>query len=121
VPDFTIPITYTTDTGRTINCSIDFSNGETRWVETEFGAVNYLRAQDWTGLGQRIYDEALARVAAGDPELSKPGEDGDVPDQKTVEAYAWTHAETDLTIGTVPREVMGAGFGSYSHCPRELH
>ena len=119
VPDFTIPITYTTDTGRTISCSIDYFNDETNYAETDFGAVDYLRTQDWTGIGQRIYDNALARVTAGDPFLSDPVSGS--PDKTIQEGIAWTSAQLDLIDRTIPISAMTTGYGGEDHCSRELH
>lgn len=105
VPDFTIPVTYTTDTGRTLSCSIDLFNGELGYVEVSTAAVDHLRAQDWTGIGQRIYDTALDYEAAGD-------------------WAPWSSAETELVQATVPEHLLTAatgGLGSDSDCTGELH
>lgn len=103
VPDFTIPVTYTTDTGHTLSCSIDFFNGEIDYVEASTAAVDHLRAQDWTGIGQRLYDTALSYEAAGD-------------------AWAWNSAMSDLFIATLPEGIDSTGgLGMNSDCTGELH
>ncbi|WP_204533952.1 hypothetical protein [Arthrobacter tumbae] len=105
VPDFTIPVSYTTDTGRELSCSIDLYNGEMNNVVTSTAAVDYLRAQNWSGIGQRIYDKALVYESAGDPN-------------------AWVSAEIDLTAGQLPDGVLkqgDGGLGSSSDCSGELH
>ncbi len=66
IPDFEIPVSYVTDTGLQISCSIELFNGELDHVETNTKAVEYIAAQNWEGVGQRIYEEALKRDAAGD-------------------------------------------------------
>ncbi len=66
IPDFEIPISYVTDTGREVSCSVELFNGETNYSETNTKAVEFISAQSWEGVGQRIYDEAVKRDAAGD-------------------------------------------------------
>jgi hypothetical protein len=53
VPDLTIRASYATDTGNALSCSIDLFNAEVDYVETPTPAVEFLRAQDWTGVGTR--------------------------------------------------------------------
>lgn len=74
VPDSTIPIFYTTDTGRTVECSIDFYNPEVLYVETDTHVEDFVNAQDWTGVGQRLYNLAVERLAANDPATWQPNE-----------------------------------------------
>lgn len=66
IPDLRIPISYVTDTGHHVSCSIELFNGEMDYVETNTTAVELMAAQNWEGVGQRIYEEALTREAAGD-------------------------------------------------------
>lgn len=104
-PDFTIPVSYTTDTGRELSCSIDLYNGEMNNVVTNTAAVDYFRTQDWSGIGQRIYDAALAYERADHPN-------------------AWVTAEHDLTIDQLPAGAVipgDGGVGSNSDCTGELH
>lgn len=54
VPDFSIPVNYTTDTGTAVSCSIDLFNMEINYVELTTPEVEYLRAQDWTGVGTHL-------------------------------------------------------------------
>lgn len=65
-PDFEIPISYVTDTGRQVSCSFELFNGELDYVETNTQAVDFIAAQNWDGMGQKIYEEAMRRDAAGD-------------------------------------------------------
>lgn len=66
IPDFEIPISYVTDTGRHVSCSIELFDGELDYVETNTKAVDFIAAQNWDGVGQKIYDEAVKRDVAGD-------------------------------------------------------
>ncbi|WP_243075536.1 hypothetical protein [Microbacterium sp. SS28] len=105
VPDLVIPVTYTTDTGRTVSCSLEFFNGELDYVEVSTAAVDHLRTLDWTGIGQRLYDTALRYEAAGD-------------------SFPWSSAENDLITATIPGELLTAdtgGMGGDSDCTGELH
>lgn len=66
VPDFEIPVSYVTDTGREVSCTFELFNGEINYVETNTKAVDFIASQNWDGVGQKIYDEAVKREAAGD-------------------------------------------------------
>lgn len=116
VPDFTIPISYTTDTGREISCSMDFFNGESNNVETSTIAVDYLRAQDWTGIGQRLYDRAL--VYENDQALLYEGAGGPIIENRR---DAWAKAETELLA--VPEGLLDQSnhYAGTAHCTGELH
>ncbi|MEV7692318.1 hypothetical protein AB0N73_03195 [Microbacterium sp. NPDC089189] len=103
VPDFEIPVSYVTDTGREIECSIEMFNGEMNYVETNVEAVEYMRAQDWDGVGQRIYDRALEIEAVG----------GISP---------WQVAENDALMAGAPDDLfLNGGMGIESTCTGELH
>jgi hypothetical protein len=108
VPDYSIPVSYTTDTGVSVECTIDFFNGELDYRESSTAQVDYLRGQDWTGIGQRIYDRALVVEADGTA-------DG---------GSAWGWAEDELIAKTVPDSTFqqgDGGFGSNSDCTGQLH
>lgn len=126
-PDYVMPIVYTTDTGRSMQCSIEFFNEEVLWIETNTAAEDYLRTQDWTGIGQRIYDLALDRLAANDPATNQPNEwPAGVINQPTSaqrDQQAWVLAENRLiTDHIVAGTDANVGFGSQTDCtPAELH
>lgn len=124
-PDLTIPVAYTTDTGTEVSCSIFVFNGEIAWVEQSFTAVDYLGAQDWSGIGQRIYAQALVeerdltqRAEAGDLSVSVDG--ATMPDAATIEKMAWSIAENDLVDKTVPAQ-DGDHWGGDTDCSGQLH
>ena len=108
VPDYTIPISYTTDTGTAVSCTLEFFNGEIDYRETNTAQVDYLRAQDWTGIGQRIYDRALQEEPAA-----------------TAGGYsAWGFAADELVTKTVPLSAFrpgDGGLGGNSDCTGQLH
>lgn len=116
VPDFTIPISYTTDTGKDISCSMDIFNGESNNVETSTAAVDYLSSQDWIGIGQRIYDRAL--VYEADRTLLYEGVESPAVENPR---DAWAKAERELIA--IPEGVLDEGdhFGGTARCAGELH
>lgn len=127
VPDLTIPVSYTTDTGIPISCSIDLFNGELYSVEFSFVAVDYLSNQDWDGIGQRIYTQALIeeadltqRVQQNDPATATSSDGAVQPDAATIEITAWNIAEAHLV--DVPETLLhpGDNWASNSDCG-QLH
>lgn len=125
VPDLTIPVSYVTDTGVPVSCSIFVFNGEVNWVEESFAAVDYLKAREWSGIGQRIYAQALieetevARLARTDEAVWSV--DGvNPPDAATIEQIAWSIAESKLIDGSVPAQ-PGDHWGGDSDCSGQLH
>jgi hypothetical protein len=124
-PDLTIPVSYTTDTGVPVSCSIYVFNGEINYVEASFVGVNYLSKQDWTGVGQRIYQQALVEEAdltrlaqERDPSVSVDGVNP--PDAATIEKMAWSLAEKKLVDATVPTQ-PGDQWGGGTDCSGQLH
>lgn len=106
IPDLVIPIEYTTDTGVTVSCSLEFFNGEIDYVETSFAGVDYLSAQDWTGIGQRIYERALEYEASGGEDAAR---------------WAWPAAANDLVFPPEGAWQAGDHFGGDSDCTGQLH
>jgi hypothetical protein len=126
-PDLTIPVTYTTDTGYTESCSIFVFNGEINWIEVSFTAVDYLSAQDWDGIGQRIYQQALVeevairqQVADRDPAVAVTSDGLTMPSETQIQEAAWNIAEGQLTSGTVPTK-PGDHWGGDTDCSGRLH
>ncbi|MDR6168192.1 hypothetical protein QE367_002396 [Microbacterium paludicola] len=104
IPDFEIPVSYVTDTGREISCSIELFNGELDYVETNTEAVVYIAAQNWDGVGQKIYERALEREAAG---LVSP----------------WFGAADDVIFAGVDDYILpgDGGLGRDTDCTGQLH
>ncbi|MBZ4486565.1 hypothetical protein LQ938_06705 [Microbacterium sp. cx-55] len=102
-PDFVIPVTYTTDTGRQVDCAIELFNGEMDYVETNTQAVDYFRGQDWSRVGQEIYEKALVY-------------------ETTRAVSPWAQAENDVLMANAPDGLfVDGGMGSDSTCSGELH
>lgn len=123
VPDFTILISYTTDTGNAVTCSIDLFNGETNYAETGTAAVDYLRAQDWTGVGQSIYSAAINYE--NDPAWVAAYKEGWAPASSAeIQRGAWLRATDDVIVQGLPAGTLRSGdggFGVTDHCTGELH
>lgn len=123
VPDFSLPLEFTTKAGERVECSIDYFNGELAWVEVNSDAVDFLKAQDWTNIGQRIYDRAAELVASNDPDVLQGtiGIDGGAPDLTKQWSVAWAVAENELTVSLIPGELFQpAGLGSDNDCQEQL-
>ena len=123
VPDFTISLSYTTDTGTAVSCSVDLFNMEINYVESTTPEVEYLRAQDWTGVGQRIYDTAVAhendRAWWEEATLGWPG--GATSDD--VQLTAWQHAVNENIFDLIPEGITttGIGYAVNDRCTGKLH
>lgn len=126
VPDSTIPISYTTDTGHTVQCSIDFYNPEVLYVETDTQVEEFVSAQNWSGVGQRLYDLAVERLNANDPATWHPNEwPAGVINQPTPEQrdqQAWVLALDLLIVEPISANTPASnGWGMSTDCtPAEL-
>lgn len=59
--DAEIPIVYTTDTGVDVSCRYGIYFGvPTNRTEADEQLADFVQNHDWSGIGQRIYDEAIA-------------------------------------------------------------
>jgi hypothetical protein len=59
--DARMPITYVTESGVTVNCVYGmYLNGESGRTPERERAAELLSNEDWTGVGQEIYDYAIA-------------------------------------------------------------
>lgn len=58
-PDVRIPIEYVTDTGVEVTCTYALRVGSAVGGENQ-ELREWLTSQDWSGVGQRIYDDAVA-------------------------------------------------------------
>jgi hypothetical protein len=126
-PDLTIPVTYTTDTGYSESCSIFVFNGEVSWIEVSFTAVDYLSKQNWDGIGERIYQQALIeeaairqQVADRDPAVAITSDGLTMPDESQIQQAAWNNAEGRLVSGIVPTR-PGDHWGGDTDCSGRLH
>lgn len=65
-PDVRVPIEYTTTGGTEIGCTLAI-----RVDSSDTDVRDWLITNDWSGIGQRIYDDALANPYAADGDQSQ--------------------------------------------------
>jgi hypothetical protein len=115
--DVVIPISYVTDTGKSIECTVKVGGGSS--FDPKSTAIpDWFRAHDWDGVGQRIYDRALTI----DPSEGLVGNDG--LSQKTLDHFAFGDALNAEIVYIVPADVLGPGFaevGASWDCDGILH
>ena len=113
--DASILIAYETDSGRTISCSIGvyyYSD-----VADVTPLKEFMAEHDWSGIGQRIYDRAVAN-----PFHPAPGDDFDPDTPQSV--YDWFSFTNALSVmdEEIPAELMPEGTfgGTASNCTGDL-
>jgi len=116
-PDTEIPIIYTTDTGVDVRCryGIYFGDPVNRTAADE-QLAEFVQKHDWTGIGQRIYDEAVAN-----PFVPGPDDDWEVDNQETRDSFSFFRA-VDLIWAEIPAELQQEGqfAGGSSDCTGRL-
>jgi len=127
----TIPVTYTTDTGKTVTCHVDIE-GSGDDPATTRQIADFVNATDWTGIGQRIYDRAIADPWAPNPKDSYVDADGvehqGSPPMTAAEQdhESWMRAMSELVPGPLPDSILASsptvswGWGS-DDCDGVLH
>lgn len=61
VAEVTIPIHYTTETGVTVDCTYGIYVGDpAKRTAADRKLADYLNTRGWSGIGQEIYDQAMA-------------------------------------------------------------
>lgn len=117
VPDLTIPVSYTTQSGTPISCSIFVFNQELFGVETGFRMADALSTQDWSGIGERIYDTALRLEAEYTADPSSV--DLDLSDTSAVQQLAWNAAENEVFMASISVSALeqAQSWGGDSDCP----
>ena len=114
--DVTIPITYETETGRTISCDYGIYVGTPeRRTRADEQAIAFLKSQDWSGIGQEIYEEAMAN-----PYVPGPNDHWESDSHEVRDRFSFNHA-TDIILKRIPASVSGLStLGSTSTCTGEL-
>ena len=105
--DATIPIVYTTDSGVKISCEVGIYVGDPRTRTSADEAVaDFLANEDWTGIGQEIYEEAIANP------FVPTSEDGWLVDtQELRDKTSFIHA-THLIDARIPSHLLEDGMSS---------
>lgn len=118
-PDVEIPIVYTTDTGVNVSCREQIFFGEpSERDEADARIAEFMRTHDWTGIGQRIYEDALATPII--PERDGGTEPG-------FDQASFSAATSRLIEAEIPASLRGAGeeegtvYSSATDCTGELH
>ncbi|WP_168628065.1 hypothetical protein [Cryobacterium sp. BB307] len=115
--DGEIPIIYTTDTGVFVHCTygIHFGDPAERTAVDE-RAAQFMKNHDWTGIGQRIYDEAIAN-----PFVPGPNDDFQTDSQQIRDMFSFQQA-MHLIWTEIPDDIDGAvrEAGGASDCKGQL-
>ena len=115
--DASIPIEYTTDTGVTINCryGLYFGDPASRTAGDE-RAAEFVEQHDWTGIGQRIYEEAIKN-----PVVPGPNDDWEVDNQTMRDRFSFNRA-LDLIWAEIPADIQAdtRSAGATSDCTGQL-
>lgn len=119
-PDTEIPIVYTTDTGVDVSCryGIYFGDPVDRSAADE-RLAEFVKSHDWTGIGQRIYEEAIAN-----PFVPGPNDDWEVDTQDARDESSFSRATTDLILNEIPSDLMqepGQTSVATTDCKGQLH
>lgn len=116
--DSEIPIAYTTDTGVEVSCryGLYFGDPAERTAADERLAA-FVAKHDWAGIGQRIYDEAIAN-----PFVPGPNDDWEVDNQEIRDQFSFTNA-TRLVWSEIPATLLddGQSTGATTDCTGRLH
>lgn len=112
--DAIVNIEYRTDTGKDIQCLYTVG-AATNNGSGIAAAKKWIAAQDWSGVGQVAYDQALAH-----PYIADANDDSN----PTSEQIAFRQALVDTITGMIPdayADADGAFFGGTSDCPWTMH
>lgn len=102
-PDAVIPITYTTDSGKVVDCTWAMTEGVGEGERDATELKKFVQSQDWSGIGPEIY-----REAKGNPYLPTAGERGEFT-QMQLDRFSF-----GLAVNTILSERISSGIGSSS-------
>jgi hypothetical protein len=110
--DARIPIVYETETGVAVSCEygVYVSSGDSRTAE-DHRAAEILASEDWTGVGQEVYDSAIAN-----PHTRQEGEvwTNDTPELR--DGIAFKLALTRVITSRLPHDLQSVGMRSTDTC-----
>ncbi len=115
--DAEIPIVYTTDTGVDVTCRYGIHFGDpTHRTAADERLAEFVQNHDWTGIGQHIYDEAIAN-----PFVPGPNDDWEVDTQEIRDDFSFSRA-TDLIWDEIPAGLQqdGQSAGATMDCTGQL-
>ncbi len=105
--DARIPITYETESGVSVSCvyGLYVSSAAGRTAEDD-RLGEFLADADWTGIGQEIYDYAIAN-----PVTPQEGEVWNNDSPEVRDAISFKLAVTPVITAHVPAELLNSGSG----------
>lgn len=115
--DARIPIHYTTETGVTVDCTYGIYIGDpANRTAANQTLANYLRAHDWSGIGEKVYHRAMAN-----PFAPGPHDDWQVDTQQLRDQFSFNNA-LNLIYDQIPTELMPKGMstGGTTNCTGQL-
>ncbi|WP_341974425.1 hypothetical protein LTA6_002867 [Microbacterium sp. LTA6] len=116
--DVEIPILYTTDTGVDVSCryGIYFGDPATRSAADE-RLAEFAQNHDWTGIGQRVYEEAIAN-----PFAPGPNDVWETDTQELRDRHSFNLAIGGVLYGEIPAELRAEGqqVGGTMDCTGQL-
>lgn len=113
-PDVRIPIEYVTDTGVEVTCTYALRVGSVIGGENP-ELREWVTSHDWSGVGQRIYDDAVAN-----PFIPGPDDEGDWT-AELIDSVSFSDAmarQTDVPEGLT---AFGDEVAGTSDCTGRLH
>jgi hypothetical protein len=109
-PTVRIPITYTTENGINVSCDYGILVGDPSAPTDEDAELTaFLREQDWSGIGQEIYDEAMRH-----PFVPGPNSDLHSDDQALLDSFSFQDALFVIT-NRIPADIT-AQWGATTDC-----
>ena len=122
-PDAQIPIVYTTDTGVDVSCRYEIYIGEPGSRDADdLQLADFMDNHDWAGIGQRIYEYAIANPFAPGPD---GGMETDTPQGR--DELSLARATSRLIEAEIPESLQGAllkegtVYSSTTDCKGVLH
>lgn len=115
--DAEIPIVYTTDNGIDVSCRYGIYFGDVaNRSEADDELAEFVQDHDWTGIGQRIYDKAIA-----EPFVPGPDDDWEVDTQEIRDDFSFERA-TSLIWDEIPDTLQKPGLsaGATTDCTGQL-
>lgn len=111
--DMEIPIIYTTDTGVDVSCRLGLYFGDPlARTPADEKLAEFVKSHDWSGIGQRVYREAMSN-----PFIPGPDDDIQNDSQEVRDGFSF-HRATDLIWEEIPAELRqdGQSGGGTSDC-----
>lgn len=106
--DAEIPIRYRTDSGIDVSCRYGIYFGEpASRTEADERLSQFVKSHDWTGVGQRIYERAIAN-----PFVPGPDDDWEVDTQEVRDSFAFSDALSVVIWEEIPAALTQGSISS---------